>query len=36
MDANYQAMIAVLITWAGIAWYLWRVDRKVSSRRSSQ
>ncbi|MEW5875976.1 MAG: CcmD family protein [Candidatus Zixiibacteriota bacterium] len=32
MDTNYTAMIAVLITWGGIAWYLWRIDRKISRR----
>lgn len=32
MDANYIAMIAVLIVWAGVVLYLWRVDRKVSQR----
>lgn len=30
MDANYIALIAVLVTWAGIVWFVWRVDRKVN------
>jgi hypothetical protein len=35
MDANYIAMIAVLVGWAGILAYLWRVDRKVNRRGQS-
>lgn len=30
MDANYTALIGVLITWAGIVWFIWRVDRKIN------
>lgn len=36
MDTNYTAMIAVLITWSGIVWYLWRVDRKIKGRERSR
>jgi CcmD family protein len=36
MDANYIAMIAVLIAWTGIVWYLWRLDRKISRRKSAE
>jgi CcmD family protein len=35
MDANYIAMTAVLITWAGVVLYLWRLDRKISRREPS-
>jgi CcmD family protein len=35
MDANYIAMIAVLVAWAGVVAYLWRLDRKISRREQS-
>lgn len=35
MDANYIAMIAVLVAWAGVIAFIWRVDRKVSRREHS-
>ncbi len=32
MDSNYIALIAVLISWAGVVLYLWRVDRRITRR----
>ena len=29
MDANYVAMIVVLIVWIGIFMYIWSVDKKI-------
>ena len=31
MDSNVSVLIAVLITWGGVVWYLFRVDRKVKN-----
>ena len=31
MDSNVSVLIAVLITWGGVVWYLFRVDRKIKS-----
>ena len=32
MDGNFTALVAVLVTWAGVVLYLIRIDRKVSRR----
>ncbi len=29
MDANTTAIVGVLVVWAGIVWYLIRIDRRV-------
>ena len=35
MAANYTALIGVLVTWAGIVWYLARLDRRMRRRKES-
>jgi len=32
MDGNISVLIAVLVTWAGVVWYLVKVDRNVKRR----
>ncbi|HWO56996.1 MAG TPA: CcmD family protein [bacterium] len=29
MNANTTAVVGVLIVWAGIVWYLVRIDRRI-------
>lgn len=29
MTATQTALVGVLIVWAGIVWYLFRIDRKI-------
>ena len=36
MSANLTALIGVLITWAGIVWYLVRLDRRINRRGGPQ
>ena len=29
MSASYTALIGVLVAWAGVVWYLVRLDRRI-------
>ena len=35
MTAQTAALVGVLIVWAGIVWYLIRLDRKISRRKDT-
>jgi hypothetical protein len=36
MNDTMSAMVAVLVTWTGVVWYLLRVDRRINRRKDSE